>query len=115
MTETRTGTFRRKAKARFIEIEAQRSDIYNVFAEKAAIALHMSPLPMAKLTLFKVNNGAAISSEPVSIKGKKKPWTLGNYLLLLKKNPVNVKIGCGYMFEEPSSDESSTDGYSSEV
>ena len=28
---------------------------------------------------------------------KKKPWTIGNYLLMMKKSPSSVKIGVGYI------------------
>ena len=56
MSETNTGTFRHKSKARFIEIEAKCSDTYKSFAKKAAVALRISQIPRSKLTLFKVNN-----------------------------------------------------------
>ena len=103
MTETRSGTFRRKAKAKFIEIEARRSDTYEEFARRAALALYITVPPNSgKLTLFKASNGAAILCKDVNIKGKTKHWTLGNYLLLLKKSASCTKIGCGVMFEDDS-------------
>ena len=103
MSETNTGTFRRKSKARFIEIEARRSDTYESFAKKAAVALRISLIPRSKLTLFKVNNGAAIANDHLSIQGKARLWTLGNYLQVVKKSPNNVKIGCGCVFEDDES------------
>ena len=56
--------------------------------------------------------------ESVTVKGKLKPWTLGNYLLLMKKSPSNVKLGVGY-FTPPledvaSSSSSSSDRFGSE-
>ena len=34
--------------------------------------------------------------QPVTMKGKAKPWTLGNYLLLMKKGASSVKMGVAY-------------------
>ena len=49
-------------------------------------------------------NGASIVNCPVTVKGKK-PWTIGSYLLMMKKSPSAVKIGVGYI-SEPSSNSS---------
>lgn len=34
--------------------------------------------------------------QPITIKGKTKQWTLGNYLLLMKKGASSVKMGVAY-------------------
>ena len=44
------------------------------------------------LSLFKMN-GARVLNEPVLVCGKHKPWTLGNYLLMLRKGASKVKLG----------------------
>lgn len=102
MKESRPGVFAR-AKQPFVEIEANKSDSYTVFARKAAIKCRLGSEEKGKvLSLFKLN-GARVLNESVTVKGKQKPWTLGNYLLLMKKSPSNVKLGVGY-FTPPSSD-----------
>lgn len=76
MKEVR-GAFSR-CRSPYIQIEACRSDSYRVFAEKAAQNKELLPLKL---------NGAMILDEPITVKGKSRPWTLGNYLLLMKKAP----------------------------
>ena len=68
------------------------------------------------LSLFKMN-GARLLDENVTVKGNQKPWTLGNYLLLMRKSPSNVKLGVGYFSPLPenvtgSSSSSSSDSLS---
>ena len=76
----------------FIEMEA----CYTNFIKKAAKKCRMNGKKDTYISLFKVN-GARILDEPITLKGKAKRWTLGNYLLLLKKAPSNVKLGIGYL------------------
>ena len=105
MRESRSGVFTR-AKAPFVEMEAYRSDSYSTFVKRAAHKCHLTGKKNKFLSLFKLN-GARVLDEDVTIKGKAKPWTLGNYLLLMKKSPNNVKMGIGYIDCEISDTSSS--------
>ena len=71
------------------------TDSYTVFATKASVKLGLKLNKKKSLSLFKLN-GTRILDEDVTIRGKLKPWTIGNYLLLIKKSPSNVKLGVGY-------------------
>ena len=46
------------------------------------------------LHLFKLS-GARILNEQVSVNGKNRPWTVGNYLAMLRKGAGSVKMGFG--------------------
>ena len=91
MRATVAGAYSR-AKCPYIEIDARKSDTYPAFAARAAQKCGLREEPESELALFKLN-GARILDEVIFIKGKSKPWTLGNYLLLMKKSPSSVKIG----------------------
>ena len=110
MREKPCGGFQRNTRGQSLEITtACRSDNYNTFAEKAAAALNLKPLPHSFLCLFKPLSGARISNNDVVINQIPRPWNIGNYLLLLKKNPSNVQIGVAYVIDDSSlsdSDES---------
>ena len=106
MKEGRRGVFGR-AKCPFVEMEARKSDSYSMFARRAALKCRMSEQAGKVLSLFKLN-GARVLDECMTIKGKLKPWTLGNYLLLMKKSPSTVKLGVGFI--APLQSESSSDG-----
>jgi len=41
-------------------------------------------------------NGARILNEAISVGKSNKPWTVGNYLWMLKKSAATAKIGVGY-------------------
>ena len=101
MKESRPGVFVR-SKSPFIEIEACKGDKYVTFAKRASIKCRLNHQEGKELALFKLN-GARILDEDVTIKGRLKPWTLGNYLLLMKKSPSSVKLGVGYFTSEISS------------
>ena len=111
MKESRPGVFAR-VKQPFVEMEALKSDKYTTFAQKAAIKCRLSEEKGKVLSLFKLN-GARVLDESVTVKGMLKPWTLGNYLLLMKKSPSSVKLGVGYFTppqeDVPSSSSSSSD------
>ena len=70
------------------------------FAIKAANALDLQPLPSSYLCLFKAAGGAVIANKEIMVNKKLRPWSLGNYLSLLKKSPSNVKIGVAYVFDD---------------
>ena len=78
---------------------AKRSDSYLVFARKPAQICRLAAEPGLDLCLFKLN-GARILNEPITVRGRStstvRPWTLGNYLLLMKKSPALCKIGVAY-------------------
>ena len=84
------------------QIEACKGDKYVTFAKRASIKCRLNHQEGKELALFKLN-GARILDEDVTIKGRLKPWTLGNYLLLMKKSPSSVKLGVGYFTSEISS------------
>lgn len=86
MIENWNGGYRRKPKERLLEIEVKRSDDYLTFANKAASALQITVFDGSQLSLFKTSNGAAIVNDILKINDQWKPWTLGNYLRLLKKS-----------------------------
>ncbi len=100
----KSGVFTR-AKSPFVEMEAYRSDSYSTFVKRAVSKCHIRGKKNHILSLFKTN-GARVLDEQVTIKGKSKPWTLGNYLLLMKKSPNSVKMGVGYL--EMSTDSTSS-------
>ena len=105
MKETKPGVFTRSKKP-FVEMEAQRSDSCTKFAKRATQKCHLRYKEKAVLSLFKVN-GARVLNENITVKGNSKPWTLGNYLLLMKKSPSSVKMGIGYVQCDDSSSSSS--------
>ena len=84
MKETRPEMFVR-ARSPFVEMEAKKSDSYTIFTKRAAKRCHLGEAEGKILSLFKLN-GARVLNECVTVKGKVKPWTLGNYLLLMKKS-----------------------------
>ena len=107
MKETRSGVYTR-VKAPYVEMEAYRSDSYITFVKRAAHKCHLTEKKNKLLSLFKLN-GARVLDEEVTVKGKPKPWTLGNYLLLMKKSPNNIKMGIGYVDCDFNSSSDSTD------
>lgn len=72
----------------FVEMEAYRTDTYSTFVRRAAQKCRLREKENNIISLFKLN-GARVLDEPVTLKGKAKRWTLGNYLLLMKKSPNN--------------------------
>jgi len=100
MVEGKQGTVSRVKSGSLIEINAYRGDSYSVIARKAAKKCQLTQVAgNLSLALFKLN-GALILDEEVTINGKTRPWTLGNYLLLMKKSPANIKLGVGYRSKE---------------
>ena len=84
-----------RSRSPYIEMEAKRSDSYLVFARKAAKTCRLADEPgLVQL------NGARILDESITVRGRStstvRPWTLGNYLLLMKKSPSLCKIGVAY-------------------
>ena len=102
-----------RGKTPFVEIQAKKTDDYCTFVRKAAKKCRLVEQEGQVLSLFKLN-GARVLNENVTIKGKLKPWTLGNYLLLMKKSPSNVKLGVGY-FTLPTRDSNTSDSENEEV
>ena len=95
MTETKSGAFIRSRNP-FVEVEGYRRDSYSTFIKRAAHKLSLHGQKGKYVSLFRLN-GARVLDEEVTVKGKTKPWTLGNYLLLMKKSPNHVKMGIGYV------------------
>lgn len=97
MKEVKSGVYSRAKSTPYIEIKAQKSDDYDTFCKKAAKACKLKGKGYKELCLFKMN-GAQILNEPIGTStGKQKKWTIGTYLVAIKRAPANVKIGIGYM------------------
>ena len=116
MKPSTAGIFRRTSS--HFEIEALKDDKYDAFVRRAAEACNISAKEGKVLTLFKMN-GAVIRDVPMMLKGyrKERSWTIGNYLLLMKKSASQVKIGVGLLNAEHlhSSDEKSCSSSEEEV
>lgn len=93
MEEGRQGLYS-KTKSPYIEMSARRSDCYRAIANRAAKKCHLICHGSKTLSLFKLN-GAQILDEEVIVSGKTKPWTIGNYMLLMKRSPSKTKLGVG--------------------
>ena len=81
----------------YLEIEASRDDDYYEFSSKAATALGIK-VPSCRrkiLTLFRIT-GAVVLNQNLVVDGRRKEWSLGNYLLKVKKAPSQVKFGVAY-------------------
>ena len=107
MTESKSGSFIRSRNP-FVEVEGYRSDSYTTFTKRAAHKLSLRGEKGKYVSLFRLN-GARVLDEEVTVKGKGKPWTLGNYLLLMKKSPNHVKMGIGYVSMNNDFSDSSSD------
>ena len=94
MKETRPGLFAR-VKSPFMEVKAGKADGYEIFARKAARSCNLKRQHGKKICLFKLN-GAMILDEPLKLKTKRKPWTIGGYLLITKKSANCTKLGVSY-------------------
>ena len=94
-----------------MEIEVDRNDSYTELVERAAEAFSLSEKPGQMLMLFKMN-GSTIPNSSLTVKEKKREWTLGNYLLATKKSPAQTKLGVGYLsntaFDSSSEEEVKT-------
>ena len=105
MKKTSKGSYGRNSP--YVEIEAGRNDGYKLFVKRAAAACNISEKEGKVLSLFKLN-GAVFRDVDIEIKGRDKPWTIGNYLLLMKRSSTQAKLGVGVMdascFEAESSE-----------
>lgn len=95
MQRTKSGVFTRSNNP-FVEMEAYRSDSYSAFVKRAAHKCRLCGQKNKFVSLFKLN-GARVLDEDVILNDKARPWTLGRYLLLIKKAPSNVKMRVGYL------------------
>ena len=86
----------KRSKNAIVEMKAYRSDSYASFVKRAADKLNLRIEKNKILSLFKLN-GARVLDEDIVVKCRQKPWTLGNYLLLMKKSPATTKMGIGYL------------------
>ena len=110
MREKSSGGFQRDTHCQSIEItNAQRSDSYDSLAEQAAAALNLKPLPCSSLCLFKPKGGVKVSCDDLVLNQVSRHWTLGNYLLLLKKSPSSIQIGVAHViYDSVESDQYSS-------
>ena len=102
MQEGRQGVYS-KRKSPYIEMSVSRGDCYKAVAKRAAKKCRLTYRGSQTLSLFKLN-GARILDEDITVGGKTKPWTIGNYILLMKKSPNNIKLGVGCITPDSSSD-----------
>ena len=93
MTESKEGLFTR-GKHPLIELKAKKSDSYQAFVAKAARKCGLQVQHGKSLYLFK-SSGARILNEQLSVNGKNRPWTVGNYLAMLRKGAASVRMGVG--------------------
>ena len=84
-----------------IEMEASRDDSYETLS-RAADALHIGST-RTKMCLYKPST-VCIGNMELTVKSVKKKWTLGNYLLAVKKSPAQIKFGVGYLQGEEGED-----------
>ena len=91
MRESRAGAFV-KGRSPLIEIKAKRTDSYDKFANRITKALQLPCQEGKSLALFKTNGARILNSH--------KPWSLGNYLLMLKKGASNIKIGVAFVDDD---------------
>lgn len=64
--------------------------------KRAAKKCGLNDIMNKELSLFKLN-GARVLDNEITISGRQRSWTLGNYLQLLKKSPSAVKMGVGHV------------------
>lgn len=92
-----------RGKNPYIEVVFDRKDPYDVFVSKAAAVCDVRVTRRGQaLSLFKLN-GARVLNEPIVVRMKKKNWTIGNYLQLIKRGPSSIKLGIGIV--QPSVEE----------
>ena len=94
MKEGKKGSYTRCSP--YAEVEAERSDCYSEVVRRAAEQFDLSPRKGKILSLFRPN-GAAVMDKELQVRGKKVPWTLGNYMLATKRSPAQTKLGIGYL------------------
>lgn len=82
------------------EVQLARDDTYLAVVAMAAGALKLKDL--GALSLFR-QNGTVILNGSLTVKGARKPWTIGNYLLAIKKSAHQIKLGVGHSTEDPDS------------
>ncbi len=90
MNETSPGKFQRNG-AVPVEVEACRNDTYKCLLARAMKKLTM--IHTREISFFK-SNGTRILDEPLTVNGKKKGWTLGNYLQLIKRYTLSTFVVC---------------------
>ena len=76
------------------EIEANRDDSYEDIISRVVTALHL-PKVGQTFALYRPNT-AHIPNADLTVNLQKRKWTLGNYLLVLKKSPSQIKFGVGF-------------------
>ena len=95
MKESRPGIYVR-GRSPLVEMRAKRTDSYSKFAERMLKVLKLSGEEGKCPAIFKLN-GARILDNDLIVNENKRQWTLGNYLLILKKSANNIKMGIGYV------------------
>ena len=104
MEEIKYGVYSRAS--HFMEIQANRSNSYSDVIDLVRHEFVIQPSEGKKIILFQ-HTGAVMSDAPVTIKGTKRKWSLGAYLLACKKSPSQIKFGIGELTTYRESDEES--------
>ena len=91
--QDRTGKVMKGNGSQLLEIAASRDDEYDRLLCRATKALGMKT-EGKRFGLFKPNT-AKVPNAKLSVKSCERKWTLGNYLLAVKKAPSQIKFGVG--------------------
>ena len=78
----------------YVEMEADRNDCYNEVVTEQVIgstSLQRKVTHTQSLSLFRAN-GVVVKDHELQLKGRKLPWTLGNYLLTTKRSHAQTKL-----------------------
>ena len=108
MIQTKKGRYVRE-NTPCVEMDVSKDASYSIFCSLAANKLKLEGSHKKELEpcLFKMN-GSIVFDDDITLKGCDKPWTIGRYLLLLKKSAQNVKFGIGIVEMEISTDDNDT-------
>ena len=84
--------------------DASKEDTYREVAEWAAEEVRLQkPDDDQFLALFHPFVGSVISDKDLTINGQVKPWTLGNYITKLHRNPSDIRFGVGVVDRQTAS------------
>ena len=93
MEEKKNGSFAKDIDIPAIGIRARHSDSYSTVINRAVEAFPLVSRKQKLVKLFMVR-GTMILNVPNE---EGEPWSLGEYLILRKKSPDELKLGVGYV------------------
>ena len=111
MIQTKNGRYVRQ-NTPCVEMDVSKDTSYHTFCLLAADKLKLEGVRSKELEpcLFKMN-GSMVLDDDITLKGCNKPWTIGRYLLLLKKSAQNVKFGIGIVEMQVSTDDNDNNSH----